>query len=131
MSRDIKKWEDSIDFFLPMRQPLDLEIRLPAPKGFGLPGLLTLKDEAYCPLITSTESPSIWCDRIEEPKVSASRGQTFGPSLSQLHGEGISAPLLSRPSVTISVTNAPGSINSLQGKKVHKRNELCIWNSFP
>lgn len=132
MSRDIKEWEDSIDFSLPMRQPLGLEIRPPASKGFCAPW-------ASCPQGWSPLSPNnqhrvpspIGEMGLWSPRCQPAEARPLAPVCPSYTGKGIFVPLLSQPSVTISVPNALGSINSLQGKKVHKRNELCIWNSFP
>lgn len=80
MSRDVKEWEDSIDFFLPVSLRLGLEMRPAVSRGSGLPGLLTLRDEAHYPLTASTWSPPFfWQDRTAELKVPASRGQPLWP----------------------------------------------------
>lgn len=119
-------------FLSTQSQPLGLEIRPPASQGPWTPwathpwrrSLLSPNNQHRVPL------------PFGEMELWSSRCQPAGPDLLALicpgyMGKGIFAPLLSRPSVTVSVPNALGSINSLQGKKVHKRNELCIWNSFP
>lgn len=128
-SRTITEWEDAIDFFLPLSQALGLERRPPASKG--LRALWTtspwslLSPNNQCRVPLPLGRIELWNSRCQPAEA-----RPLGPYLSQLCGERHFCPLLSCPSVPVSVPSALGSVNSLQGKKVHKRNELCIWNSF-
>lgn len=103
-------------FSPPVGQPLCLEIRPPASTGRRLHRPLALEDGARCPQITSTEPLLLVTENVGF-RVPARPlalfvlvpGRSFAPCPLVLSG-----PL------------SPG-----HGGKVHKRNELCIWNSFP